>query len=306
MSFDLSIVAIPDNPSVPADPVPAVDSAAMSEFVGSNGESSRTGVLIVNADDWGRDVETTDRIIECVLRGAVSSASAMVFMEDSERAAALARERGVDVGLHLNFTSPFSAPLAPGRLAEHGERVSRFLLRNRLAQVMYHPGLASSFEYVVAAQLEEFRRIYGAEPRRVDGHHHMHLCANVLFAGLLPAGTIARRNFSFQPGKKSGVNRFYRGVIDRLLARRHRLTDYFFSLPPLQPAERLDRVFAVARRSVVEVETHPINPEEYRFLAGGEIFQRIGNLSIESGFAVPEADGVGKKIKRRSSAHAQR
>ena len=264
----------------------ALHPALQSETVGSNGAAPRTGVLIINADDWGKDTETTDRILECVLMGAVSSASAMVFMEDSERSAALARERGVDVGLHLNFTTPFSAPLAPSRLAEHQGRVSRFLLRNRLCQVVYHPGLACSFEYVVAAQLEEFSRIYGAEPRRVDGHHHMHLCANVLFAGLLPAGTIARRNFSFQLVEKGGTNRFYRGVIDRLLARRHRLTDFFFSLPPLEPTERLDRIFALARQSVVEVETHPVNAVEYRFLAGGEVFRRVGGVPIATRYSL--------------------
>lgn len=278
----------------------------MNESVRSNGESYRTGILIVNADDWGRDAETTDRTLECVLRGAVSSASTMVFMEDSERAAALARERGVDVGLHLNFTTPFSTPVALTRLAEHHERVAHFLLWNRLSQVVYHPGLASSFEYLVAAQLEEFRRLYGAEPRRVDGHHHMHLCANVIFAGLLPAGTIARRNFSFQAGERGGMNRFYRRVVDRILARKHRLTDFFFSLRPLEPTERLDRIFAVASQSVVEVETHPVNPEEYRFLAGGKIFQRISDLSIERCFAIPEACGVRKEITGKSNGNAQR
>ena len=283
-----------------------LDPTLDSETVGSHGESSRIGVLIINADDWGQHAETTDRILECVRVGAVSSVSAMVFMEDSERAAALARERGVDVGLHLNLTTPFSTPLAPSRLAEHHGRVSHFLLRNRLSQVVYHPGLAGSFEYLVEAQLEEFNRIYGTEPRRVDGHHHMHLCANVLFARLLPAGTIARRNFSFQSGEKSGVNRFYRGVIDRLLARRHLLTDLFFALPPLEPAERLDRIFAFARQSVVEVESHPVNPGEYEFLAGGKIFQRICDLSIESCFAVPAAPGVVKKIKGKSNGDAQR
>ena len=47
--------------------------------------------LIINADDWGRDNETTDRSLDCVLRGSVSSVSAMMFMEDSERAAGIAR-----------------------------------------------------------------------------------------------------------------------------------------------------------------------------------------------------------------------
>jgi predicted glycoside hydrolase/deacetylase ChbG (UPF0249 family) len=66
-----------------------------------------SGALIINADDWGRSRETTDRTLECWERGSISSVSAMVFMEDSVRAAALARERGIDTGLHLNFTTPF-------------------------------------------------------------------------------------------------------------------------------------------------------------------------------------------------------
>ena len=34
--------------------------------------------------------------------------SAMVFMEDSERAASIARADAIDAGLHLNFTTAFS------------------------------------------------------------------------------------------------------------------------------------------------------------------------------------------------------
>jgi hypothetical protein len=249
-----------------------------------DGGSSPAGVLIVNADDWGRNAETTDRILECTRLSAVSSASAMVFMEDSERAATLAREQTVDVGLHLNFTTPFSAPLVAGRLGEHQARVSGFLLRNRLSQVLYHPGLASSFEYMVAAQVEEFRRIYGAEPDRIDGHHHMHLCANVLLGELMPAGTLVRRNFSFAPGEKSWLNRFYRKSVDRLLQRRHSLVDYLFSLMPVEPTDRLQRIVSMARHAVVELETHPVNPDEYRFLTSYEMFRKLEGLRPSSRF----------------------
>ncbi|MGH9342549.1 MAG: hypothetical protein ACRD19_02125, partial [Terriglobia bacterium] len=50
--------------------------------------------VIVNADDWGCDAFTTGRSLDCVLQGTVSSVSAMMFMEDSERAADLARSHG--------------------------------------------------------------------------------------------------------------------------------------------------------------------------------------------------------------------
>ena len=193
------------------------------------------GRLIINADDWGRDGVTTDMILACVLKGTVSSASAMVFMEASERSAGTAREHSVDTGLHLNFTSPFTATGVASELKEKQARIIRYLRGNRLASVLFHPGLKNCFEYVARAQGDEYRRLYGADPKRLDGHHHMHLCANVLLGGLLPPGTIVRRNFSFHPGEKSTLNRGYRRVVDGILERQHRMTDFFFSLPPLEP-----------------------------------------------------------------------
>ncbi|MGH9355479.1 MAG: ChbG/HpnK family deacetylase [Terriglobia bacterium] len=251
------------------------------------------GVLIVNADDWGRDHETTGRTLDCIDRGAVSSVSAMVFMQDSERAAAIARERGIDAGLHLNFTTPFSAPDCPASLVEHQRRLARCLLRHRFAPAIFYPTLMRSFQYAVSAQVEEFRRLYGSAPGRLDGHHHMHLCTNALLGRLLPAGTIVRRNFSFQPGEKSFGNRLYRRAVDGILARRHYITDFFFSLPPLEPSGRLQRIFSLAREFSVEVETHPAKPEEYRFLAGGEVFRRAGDLKIARQFELSGA-GTGK------------
>jgi hypothetical protein len=244
------------------------------------------GGLILNADDWGRDCEITRRTLHCLLRGTISSVSAMVFMSDSERAADEARTRGVDVGLHLNFTTAFTATGTSTRLLEHQQQLCHYLRGHRLALVLYHPWLASSFEYVVKAQLEEFSRLYGASADRVDGHHHMHLCANVLLGNLLPRGSIVRRNLSFQPGEKSWSNRIYRTIVDNRLARRYRMTDFLFPLPPIDQLGRLKRIFSLAQRFTVEVETHPGNHEEYRFLAEGGLLRLIGDIQIARGFVV--------------------
>lgn len=247
------------------------------------------GRLIVNADDWGRDQPTTDRTFECTALRTVSSVSAMVFMADSERASAIAQNSGIDAGLHLNFTEPFSASNCPARLLEHQRALKRCLSRHRLARILYYPGLTRSFGYVVAAQIDEYRRLYGADPQRIDGHHHLHLCTNVLLDGLLPAGALVRRNFSFLPGEKSLVNRLYRKAVDRRLATRHRLVDFLYNLLPLEPADRLQRIFSRAHNSVVELETHPINPEEHRFLTSGEMLGQLGDLAISPNFTAPRA-----------------
>jgi hypothetical protein len=238
------------------------------------------GRLIVNADDWGRDGHTTQCILDCFLRRGVSATSAMVFMADSERAAGLALEHGIDTGLHLNFTSPFTGACPP-ELSHRQRRVARYLTRHRFAQLVFNPTLADSFAYVAAAQIDEYRRLYGADPDRIDGHHHMHLCANVLLGRLLPTGTLVRRNFSFNAHEKGIVNRSYRATLDRLLIRRHRVVDFLFALPPLAH-DRLQRIVLCARHHVVELETHPVQPAEYRFLTTDGVFRMNEGAAMSS------------------------
>jgi predicted glycoside hydrolase/deacetylase ChbG (UPF0249 family) len=266
----------------------------MDDKTTSTARAERRGALIVNADDWGRDINTTDRTLECALCGAISSVSAMVFMEDSERAAVLARQHGIDSGLHLNLTSAFSAKRCSSQLIRHQQRLSHFLRSRSLAPVLYHPGLAASFEYVVKSQLEEFERQYGAPASRVDGHHHMHLCANVLFQKLLPAGVIVRRNFTFMPKEKGYLNRMYRRWQDRRLAQCHDLADCFYSLAPLNPRSRLERIVGLASRFNVEVETHPVNVDEYKLLVAGELVRYADDVVIARRYLLrPRVDRAG-------------
>ena len=257
----------------------------MAEFPGDAiPNPTAGGWVVINADDWGRDRVTTDRILDCALAGTLSSASAMVFMDDSERAAVLAREHKLDTGLHLNFTTPFSAADCPAHLLKCQQRVATYLTRHRLARVLFHPGLTKAFRYLVTKQVDEFRRLYGRDPDRIDGHHHMHLCTNVLASGLLPQGVIVRRNFSFERGEKSAWNRLYRGRVDKFLARRNRVTDLFFALPPLESG-RLTRIFGLGRRFSVEIETHPAVQAEYDFMMSGQLAAKLNDFRIARTFA---------------------
>jgi chitin disaccharide deacetylase len=254
--------------------------AVAEEAPRENGSALAAGGLIVNADDWGRSEEITNKQFDCLRCGAVSSVSAMVFMPDSERAAAMAREHGVDAGLHLNFTSAFLAANCPPRLLEQQRAVAHFLAGSPFARGLYNPFLARAFEYVVKAQIEEYARLYGRAPERLDGHHHMHLAANVLLGGLLPKGKIVRRHFSHEPREKALRHHVFRAATDALLKRRYRVIDYFFPLIPVDIPARMERIFALAGSSTVEIETHPVNPEEYKFLAGGEIFRWAGKTPV--------------------------
>jgi len=235
-------------------------------------------MLIINADDWGYDAHTTRRVLASMERGSISSVSAMVFMEDSERAAALALSRGIDAGLHLNLDTRFTAVSVTSHLLERQAKIARYL-HNPFSRPFFHPGLVRSFEYVVSAQLDEYNRLYGTPPRRIDGHHHLHLCANVLFSGLLPVGTVLRPHFSREAGEKRIRNFFFRCYTQVILARRHRSVDRLFALRPLEP-ERLLQIFSWSREVIVEVEAHPANSVEFEFLTDGALFRLLGDIPL--------------------------
>jgi len=132
----------------------------------------------------------------------------------------------------------------------------------------------------VKAQLEEYERLYGTKVNRVDGHHHMHLCRNVIVQELLPAGAIVRRNLSFRNGEKSHFNRLYRRRQDQLLARRHPMTDFFFDLQPIAPIGRLKEICLLARQFNVEIETHPVRDSEYAFLMRGGLAGCVEQVAV--------------------------
>ena len=204
----------------------------------------------------------------------------MVFMEDSARAADLAKETGVDVGLHLNLTQRFSEEVCDRTLREYHDRIICFLTLNKYAFLIYNPAFRRQFQYVYQAQIDEFVHMYGKLPSHIDGHHHQHLCMNMLLDRVIPKGEKVRRNFYFWPGEKGLVNRTYRGLIDDLLlARNYRLTDYFFALSQCFQSERLTRVTELATKANVEIMTHPANAIEHAYLMSDEYLAALGRLN---------------------------
>ena len=236
-------------------------------------------MLTVNADDFGHCMVATDRTMACVAANRINAASAMMFMEDSERAAALATASGLNVGLHINFTETFTGPYVPAWLRRNHEQLRRFLSISKYALLIYNPFLRNAFREVVAAQVGEFARLYGRMPSRLDGHEHMHLCSNMLLDGLLPAGARVRRNFSFAPGEKSFLNRYYRRLVDRRLARRYRLGDFFFALSQQHSVPQLRRVVALAKSCDVELLAHPHVKVEFEILLSDEFANIMSTLT---------------------------
>jgi chitin disaccharide deacetylase len=242
-------------------------------------------MLTINADDLGRSKPETDAALACMHAGSITSATAMVYMQDSERAAEYVRSGDWDIGLHLNLSEPFTSKETPPALRERQERLARFLRSSRFALVLFHPLLVRDFDYVVKAQIEAFSCAYGRSVERLDGHQHMHLATNVLVQKLMPAGIRVRRSFTFDKGDKNPLNLWYRRGVDRALRQRHRLADCFYSLSHLKDGLRLSDICNDSRDSDIEVMAHPARPDEYQILMSDAL---LSILRAQAGEAGPE------------------
>jgi hypothetical protein len=104
----------------------------------------------------------------------------------------------------------------------------------------------------------------------------------MLIDGIIPDGERVRRSYSFERGQKGLVNRAYRALVDRTLARRHRTTDFFFDLNQCLRFGWLDRVFDLAQTCAVEMMVHPIFGEEYTYLMSDACAEALGRVGIKS------------------------
>jgi chitin disaccharide deacetylase len=241
--------------------------------------TGRSRMLIVNADDWGRSVEETDVALACFHAGRITSVTAMVFMEDSERAAQIALQENVPAGLHLNFNQAFTRPPSDSVAANDHTRVVRYLRRNRYFQLIYNPLLNRAFANVVRIQIAEFQRLYRRSPSHFDGHQHMHLCMNMLLTHPIPHGSKVRRSFSFRRSEKSSINRAYRAWMTRRLRNYYCTTDYFFALSQNMDNGRFAEACRLAKDSHVEVMTHPIVSSEKEFLNSADCAQSMAGAA---------------------------
>ena len=218
--------------------------------------------LIVNADDWGSEPHKTDAITSVYGDGAISSASAMVFMEDSERAARLKQSKVPPLGLHINLTQPFTDGATPLDTRQRQEDLIGHFSDLARSRRSLHPSRWQPLRIAIADQMREFRRLYGRDPVHLDGHEHVHLCLDVL-ASLRP-GLVVRPPVARGVGvARSKVSAY--AMKRAVIAIRFRVVSVAYDLDALDE-EDLERVVASAGHRSVEVICHPDRIREAELL----------------------------------------
>jgi len=238
-------------------------------------------MLIITADDYGKTVRATDRILECFHGHSLTSASAMVFMEDSKRAALLARGTKLEMGLHLNLTETFTESDVGAEIRREHARVARYLNRHNYAHALFNPFLAGAFRLLIQSQWSQFEKLYDRSPDFVNGHHHMHLAANALTQHLLPVGTRIRGPFTFKAGEKGTVNRWYRNRVASRLRNTFETPDCLYSIEPITDVGRLQRIVRESLGKDVELEVHPEHDEQRQFLLSPNFRRLLEGVDLQ-------------------------
>lgn len=108
-----------------------------------------TRYLIFNADDFGASTGINRAIVDCHVRGVVTSTSFMVTGRAVDEAVAMGRDHpGLSIGLHWDVV---------------GEDTIQFDISN----------VAAAREEL-RRQLGEFHRLFGRLPSHIDSHRHVH------------------------------------------------------------------------------------------------------------------------------------
>jgi predicted glycoside hydrolase/deacetylase ChbG (UPF0249 family) len=140
--------------------------------------------LIVNADDFGYTPGVNYGVVDAHLRGAVTSATAMVNMPAFAQAMELARQvPTLGVGLHFNITA--GRPVT-GRISTLTDENGAFRGREYLFGAVEGPD-PQDVEEELEAQLQAMLKS-GCTPDHIDSHHHVHALPIVEPAVLRVAG----------------------------------------------------------------------------------------------------------------------
>lgn len=133
-------------------------------------QSAQAKSIIICADDFAFSEGVTLGIVQLARLGRVTATSAMVLSPRWARDASRLHDlRGrIDVGLHLDWTSPLAVAAGHGLSLGHA-------IRRSLAGGFRREEVTG----VIERQLDAFEAQWGTPPDHIDGHQHVHQFAGI-------------------------------------------------------------------------------------------------------------------------------
>jgi predicted glycoside hydrolase/deacetylase ChbG (UPF0249 family) len=164
------------------------------------------------ADDYGISPGVSRGIRDLIANGRLNATSVMVVSPhlNADEAMALQRlnanEKRAAIGLHVTLTGPFK-PLSAGFTPK---RDGAFLPLSEMMRTAVARRLRPDMLTVeIAAQLEAFRKSFGALPDFVDGHQHVQLFPQARDAFIKTVAEIAPNAWVRQCGRANSLRRLH-------------------------------------------------------------------------------------------------
>ena len=238
--------------------------------------------LIINADDYGKDISTTQAVFDAFSKGLCSSVTIMATGEAYEEAIALAADNHIfdKIGIHLNLIEgqPLTEPIR--RLKNFCNEEGSFNAFFHKSRSLRLEGFPREEKEAVAlelrAQIEKCRKS-GLALTHVDSHHHVHTRWEVwqVVAPLLRDFGLTKVRISRNYGEHiSPAKLVYKYIFNKSLhLAGSKTADYFGS------AEDVVHLFSrkpqiISSDYVVEAMTHPL------YKTAGELLD-LGDTKLE-------------------------
>jgi predicted glycoside hydrolase/deacetylase ChbG (UPF0249 family) len=197
--------------------------------------------VIINSDDYGMNPSINDAIISAFYSNLISSTTCLVnYPEGLIDGHIKLVENNIkmsSVGIHLNLTTgkPLTESISKNSLfCENGFFHSR--VRDTPLLIL---DKKSRIDVIIEieAQIQRFIEVMGCKPSHIDGHHHIHTEFAIfrIIVGLAKKFDIScmRKTRNLGIDRIGIVKKIYKGLLNFLIERNFRTTNFFGSLADL-------------------------------------------------------------------------
>lgn len=223
--------------------------------------------VILHADDFGYDNDTTDATIELLECGVLTSASIMVTMPAASKATAYAAKHPEkSFGVHLTYVDELMPALSANEIPSLVDRRGVFLPSNETCKKALC--LAVNTEQIIKESLAQIKLLQNANVHisHLDSHGHLHKYPSFLLA--LKSITkqsgirkVRRVQNVFVERPKTNVRSVLNQLFASCISSQFRSTDYFYmsanSMDTHWSERIIEKLDALPKDSIIEIGVHP-------------------------------------------------
>lgn len=230
--------------------------------------------VILHADDFGFNEDSCKATIECLEKGALSSATIMVNCEASNMALDYAKNHPEkSFGVHLTYVDELTPVSAPNHINSLVDKNGVFLSSAIISMKALRFGLSTK-EVIkeTLAQIEKMKNA-GCNISHLDSHGHMHKFPQMLSALTKikmsnPGLRVRRVQNVFVEDTNIGPTKILNALLDSYISHTFLTTEYFY-----MPANHFDvnwsdailtKMDNLPQDSTIEIGVHPGHKEEWR------------------------------------------